>query len=478
MNRLKLFDFPGRGISSIVSIVIILAIIIVIVLGTYLATGSITSSNLTSSASSTSNSSSSSSRNPSPLLYPIVFVASGLKKGLSWSVNLSGVVRSSNISFISFFEPLGSYPYNISSPDGLVANASSGTVRVNGQNPIQIVATTRLFNAVPANSTSPYLASVAFDPSNGLVYVADTDVNTLFMLNGSGIAGNYTIDTFFMNEEFKIYPSIFELAYNPSNGLMYATMANSSSIYVFNGTLLAGLIPLGNSSAQGSISQQDRYQLGEIAYDSSNGLMYVSVFGPVIFLINGFKVVGTINTGIPSSSGLVYDPINGYIYMTDYSGGFQTPNAVTAIYGSKVMGNVDLDNSTQGSGMSMAYKPNTPGGGSIYVEVPELNEVQVIQNMSLVGSIPNVPGPWKLAFDPADGFIFSADGYSPVFNQSPPDSVSVINGTQVIDGIPVGPSQPNGAAFDSSNSYMYVSGGNSGLIILISSGITISVNLS
>ena len=66
--------------------------------------------------------------------YSVSFTESGLTSGTSWSVTLSGSIKSSTSNTITFTEVDGSYSYNIASVSGYVVSPSSGTVTVNGVN--------------------------------------------------------------------------------------------------------------------------------------------------------------------------------------------------------------------------------------------------------------------------------------------------------------------------------------------------------
>jgi len=98
------------------------------------------------------------------------------------------------------------------------------------------------------------------------------------------------------------------IAYDSSNGCVYVTNFNSNSVSVINGatntviaSIYVGSNPLG------------------IAYDSSNGYVYVTnLWSNSVSVINGAtnKVIGRIAVG-SNQWGVAYDPSNGYVYVAN-----------------------------------------------------------------------------------------------------------------------------------------------------------------
>ena len=70
--------------------------------------------------------------NFSQAFYNVVFRESGLSSGLNWSVTVDSTTHYSTGSTIVFYEPDGSYVYNVSQPSGFKMTSSDGILRVNG----------------------------------------------------------------------------------------------------------------------------------------------------------------------------------------------------------------------------------------------------------------------------------------------------------------------------------------------------------
>ena len=153
-------------------------------------------------------------------------------------------------------------------------------------------------------SVGSYPRGIAYDSSNGCVYVTNFNSSSVSVING---ATNTVI------ANISVGSNPLGIAYDSSNGCVYVTNFNSSSVSVINGatnTVIAN-IAVGSNS------------LG-IAYDSSNGYVYVTysisngVVSNCVSVINGAtnKVIGRIAVG-SNPGGVAYDPSNGYVYVAN-----------------------------------------------------------------------------------------------------------------------------------------------------------------
>jgi len=182
------------------------------------------------------------------------------------------------------YDPSNGYLY--------VTDSGSGTVSViDGAN-----------NTVIANipvGSGPW--GVVYDPSNGYVYVTNYYSGTVSVINGATntVIANITVGT---------WPT--GVVYDPSNGYIYVTDWYSNTVWVINGatnTFIAR-IPVG-------------YEPVGVVYDPSNGYIYVTdSFPGTVSVINGTTVIANITVGI-YPVGVVYDPSNGYIYVTNAGSG-------------------------------------------------------------------------------------------------------------------------------------------------------------
>jgi YVTN family beta-propeller protein len=147
---------------------------------------------------------------------------------------------------------------------------------------------------------------IAFDPSDGVVYVCNSYNNTVTVINGST---NKAIATVQVGSD----PT--EVVFDSSNGDLYVTNSGSNTVSVIDGstnivvaTIAVKLDPWG------------------IAFDSVNGDVYVanlasSGVSGTVSVIDGSTntVVAEVKVGA-YPKGIAFDSANGDIYVTNYGG--------------------------------------------------------------------------------------------------------------------------------------------------------------
>jgi YVTN family beta-propeller protein len=281
--------------------------------------------------------------------------------------------------------------------------------------------------------SGPY--GIAYDSSNGYVYVANWNSNNVSVING---ANNTVIASIAVGSEPQ------GVAYDSSNGYVYVTNEGSNSVSVINGA---------NNTVIASIAVGS--EPDGAAYDSSNGYVYVANWNSNdVSVINGANntVIASIAVG-SEPDGAAYDSSNGYVYVANYGS-----NNVSVINGANntVIAYIAVGSWPEG----VAYDSSN---GYVYVTNEGSNSVSVINgaNNTVIAYIAVGSEPVGVAYDSSNGYVYVAIGYT--------SSVSVINGANntVIASIAVG-SGPGGVAYDSSNGYVYVTNWNSGTVSIIS----------
>jgi len=151
------------------------------------------------------------------------------------------------------------------------------------------------------NALEPW--GIAYDPSNGYIYVANYGSGTVSVINGKN---NTVIAT------IPVGSDPMGVAYDSSNGYIYVANWYSGTVSVINGTTVIANILVVKGPEEGP---------GEVAYDPSNGYIYVTIYGSnLVSVINGTTVIANIPVGI-GPWGIAYDPSNGYIYVANYNSG-------------------------------------------------------------------------------------------------------------------------------------------------------------
>ena len=272
---------------------------------------------------------------------------------------------------------------------------------------------------VPAGN-GPY--GIAYDPSNGYIYVANEGVypnfdDTVSVIDG---ATNNIIAT------VTVGYAPYAVAYDAANGYIYVANGGSGlgdTVSVIDGTTVIATLVVGGG-----------YQYAApdgLAYDSANQNMYVSLAGmDALAVINSTnRVIATIgidncfvcifNTG---PQGLAFDPLNGYIYV-----GEADPYGTMAV----------VDGST-----------NT------------LIKVFGQQDISEINSV---------AFDPANGNLYAVSAATSTVYviDSSTNTVNYIQ-TYLVDSF------FDGIAYDSNNQNMYVASGSGVLVVIDSSTNTVA----
>ena len=251
-------------------------------------------------------------------LYNVTFTEANLPTGTLWSVTLGGVTDSSTSDVINFREANGTYAYTISGISGYKANSYSGIVDVpNGTLSIGVIWTQVTYKVsfeeiglnpgtlwtvtLGGSSLSEYSSTITFSDPNGTFAFTVRPVNGYIANPSSGLIH-------IMGGQVSVTPVIVSFQSNNLKNYGYTEKTiNLSSAIAYSGEYL----DLGYRSGSLTALQFE-------AYDSSNGYVYISTsMGVTVLDSYTDTVVTNIYLGtnyLPS--GIVYDPVNQYIYVT------------------------------------------------------------------------------------------------------------------------------------------------------------------
>ncbi len=335
------------------------------------------------------------------------------------------------------------------------------------------------------------LGPAVFDPANGDIYVSaegTTDMGTVSIISGS--SNTVTSILGLSTSQYRGLPGIGVL--DPSNGDIY--VPDGPVIHVISGTT--------NEIIQ-NVSGMDFSGVASLAYDSSNGMIYAPNL-----LQSSVSVVDTTNNSvvatidIPSGTGgafpgLVFDSANGDVYVpginatTVISG--TTNRIVATIPFANGVSSLGVDPSTGtvlavGSGRLVVISSsnqvlaNSTSGGATYViydssdsdfyllgsasnvEVFSEASDSIVGNMSL--NFEQTTGtPTGLAIDTNSGDVFATFSVPGVIVDDAPVTATfgdVISGTTVLGQVQVSNSSSTtgdgggSAVFDTTNGDFYV----------------------
>src|ERR687889_282971 len=239
----------------------------------------------------------------------------------------------------------------------------------------------------------PY--GIALNIDNDLLYVSNYG-----QFNTTGIVSviNGTTNTIVATIPVGKNPQA--IAYNPANGLLYVANALSDTLSIINGT---SNIVIDNitSGAAGNL-----FSPTGIAYDSDNNNIYVTNRGSdTVSVINGTTntLIDEISMDAIAPSSIVYNTLNNYIYVTNMGS-----NTVSVINGTS---NALVETIPVGLGpYGIAYNQNN---GNVYVANSLNGTISVIKGLTntvnttfLIG-INNTPT--GILYDPNNETIFTTN---------------------------------------------------------------------
>ena len=154
-----------------------------------------------------------------PILFTMSFVESGLPKGSSWSVNLTGAYgKNSTNDTVIFDVTNGTYNFTIANSSGFASSPSQGSVTVNGKSIVNYV-TFSIINGSIVGSIVPTDASIYV---NGIIY---KPINGQY--NISLIPGNYSVEI--SAQGYKSYTTNVRVTSNNATHIPVTSLSRNSS---------------------------------------------------------------------------------------------------------------------------------------------------------------------------------------------------------------------------------------------------------
>lgn len=236
--------------------------------------------------------------------------------------------------------------------------------------------------------------ALAYDSSNGDIFVANYDSGNLTVINGA---------TNLITAWITVGSDPDDILYDPANQLLYVTNYGSGTVSVVNGTtdtLVATISGLTRPTWE--------------AYDLTNGVLYVSGY-----LVSDVEEVQTSDDAIvgtiPSDgcAGIAYDPANRLVYVASSdTDNLTVVNGTTEKSVASIAVGIDPDGVT--------YDPEN---GEIYVANADSSNVSVIDptTEAVVASTAVGVSPYDVGVDPDPGQLFVSNPGS--------DNTTIVNTT-------------------------------------------------
>jgi YVTN family beta-propeller protein len=293
--------------------------------------------------------------------------------------------------------------------------------------------------------SAPYGIDLSLD--NDLIYVSNFGqfnvTGTVSVINGTT---NTIVATIYVDKNPQA------IAYNPANGLFYVANTYSNTLSIINGTTnsLIGSIPVGDVPGKSPTG---------IAVNSVNNTVYVTNMGSnTVSVINGTTnvVVGNITSGMGGSffspTGITYNSDNDNLYVTN-----RGSDTVSVINGTTNMliDEIPID-AIAPSGIIYNAANNY-----VYVTNMGSNTVSVINGTTnaLVETIPVGLGPNGITYNQNNGDVYVANSINGTISV-----ISGLTNT-VYSTIPIGiNNNPNGVSYDPTNNTLFITNSNSNTV--------------
>ncbi len=389
---------------------------------------------------------------PCPPCYAVRFSERGAIPGTPWSVALNGTARNSTTSQVLFTEPDGTYLFTVGAVPGFTGSLTGGMLTVRGANVTEpIVFSSTLPGVVDIIPVGPLPDAIAFDDSNGGLFLTTQNLTVAEGGNVSEINGTTNSLVGPPAPAPNVSPSPLAVAFDRSNGDVYVAEATANRVEVINGT----------SNVVVSSIAVGAYPNG-IAYDAANDAIYVTnTNSDNVSIINATTnvITGSVSVGM-FPYGVAVDSSNGDVFvgggtdnLTVLSGRTNTVVGTTTIGprpGAMAFDARDGDLYVLTS-PAIAFTLNvTIVSGTTY------------RTVATIPISPMAPGSSDIAYDSSTGYLFVTATTVTRNLTEYLGNVTVIDGASntVADSIPLGNlSFPTGIAFDSSNGYLYVTDG-------------------
>ena len=293
--------------------------------------------------------------------------------------------------------------------------------------------------------SAPYGIDLSLD--NDLIYVSNFGqfnvTGTVSVINGTT---NTIVATIYVDKNPQA------IAYNPANGLFYVANTYSNTLSIINGTTnsLIGSIPVGDVPGKSPTG---------IAVNSINNTVYVTNMGSnTVSVINGTTnvVVGNITSGMGGSffspTGITYNSDNDNLYVTNR--GSDTVSVINSTT-NMLIDEIPID-AIAPSGIIYNAANNY-----VYVTNMGSNTVSVINGTTnaLVETIPVGLGPNGVTYNQNNGDVYVANSINGTISV-----ISGLTNT-VYSTIPIGiNNNPNSVSYNPTNNTLFITNSNSNTV--------------
>lgn len=298
------------------------------------------------------------------------------------------------------------------------------------------------------------MTGIAYDPYNNYIYIANSFSNTVSALDG-------TTNVEVANVSVGAGP--MGIAVDPVNHYVYVNCFGSGLVSVISDldNRLVADLTVNPAPSPPPIGRYQSQVFQNIVYDSSNSNVYLFNGFPgsssgTIYIINGLNVIGNM-TLADQPGGIIYNPSNDRIYVTNYYGGYSFPDTVSVI---------DPDTKTILSRVNVGFGPtglvHDPVNEYVYIANARSDSVSVIdsQTNNSVGVVLAEVYPSAVAYNPEKKTVYvsnSGSSAAAAWKDSVSQTIFAIDmAAGVVSPVVTGELGPAGMVYDPSNGDLYV----------------------
>ena len=254
----------------------------------------------------------------------------------------------------------------------------------------------------------------------------------------------------------------YGVAVNPVNGFAYITDLDST-VQIANGTSLVTNVSV--TDPQGTPPDNGAGWLEPVVVDPNTGLVYVASWSHgKMYVLDGTNVVADYRAGWGVKD-MELDADRGYIYLAHSDPNSTYPHNISVYnINTQTFSYVDTFPGSLDGSRSVAVDPLS---GYAYFTNPNHDSVTVLQGAQVVATLPVGDQPWGIGVNPNTGYVF-------VTNRAG-NSITILKDLSVITTIPAQGLQPFDVGVDTTNNDVYIAnrGDEYGLFQCRSASVTI-----
>ena len=235
----------------------------------------------------------------------------------------------------------------------------------------------------------------------------------------------------------------YGVAVNPVDGRAYITDLDST-VQVANGTALIANVEI--TDPEGTPPNNGAGWLQPVVVDPNTGLVYVASWSHgKMYVLDGTSVVANYRAGWGVKN-MAIDADRGYIYLAHSEPNATYPHNISVFnIATQQFAYISTAPGDPNDTWAVAVDPFT---GYAYFTNPNLDTVTVMQGTQVIATLPVGDRPWGVGVNPNTGYVFVTNRGS--------NTITVIKELSVVNTIPAQGLQPFAVGVDTVNNDVYI----------------------